>query len=329
MRYLALLALAPLGCGDGAGTAATPLAYAPHTELAIPADGELADPHVIKVGATWHLYATSTKDRLEVWQSEDLRVWRPGGTVWEPTPGTWNAEGEVWAPHVEVAEDGYYLYYSAAMRVGVALSGSPLGPFVELYDHPLVGGGYGGVGDGVLAHGWPLDLDDYAIDAFVLRRADGSLFLYFAAYSPLSCICASRLLDYATLADEPPVRVLCPDPAGWEGLIVEGPWIVEHEGAIHLTFSGNQADTSSYGLGGARSEGPLGPFERYPDNPLLRTDAEAGIFGPGHHSLVEGAHGDLLLFYHTQRTAKQGWDRRIRYAPVSFGDDGLLSLHAL
>ena len=251
-------------------------------------------------------------------------VWEAGGTVWRPTPGTWNAEttnGGIWAPNVVSTDRGFYLYYTANTRVGVARSDSPLGPFVDLYDHPFVGAGYGGVGNGIVGEK-PLDLEERAIDANVLEGEDGSLTLYFVANDPLSTIEAIPMIDYETLADEPPTRLLAPtDP--WEGIVCEGPFAVEHDGRVHLGYSGNAAPTVDYAIGGAVASSPLGPFERYPDNPLLAQMPDIELYGPGHHSLVAGAHDDLLIFYHTKSTSRPGYDRRIRYAPARFEDGEL------
>ena len=350
-----LAALAVAACsaesGGGSDTAAevvpearvtdgacTPAEYSPHTALDIPAQldiegvADLADPHVIKVGATWHLYATNSKVDLEVWLSEDLAHWTSGGTIWSPTPESWNAEGQVWAPHVEQAKGGFYLYYTAAMMIGVAYSDSPLGPFEEVYDHPLAGGGFGGVGDGVFEYRGTeqsdLDFAEFTIDAFVLAADDGSLTFYATAYTPLSIIRATPMTDYVTLPDVSPKTVLEPDAGSWELFGMEGPWVLEHDGSYHLMYSGNLAETADYAVGVAVGATPLGPFVKREDNPLLHKSEEADFWGPGHHSIAAGACDDLLLFYHTKVSPEDGFDRRIRYAPVSFDESGLLQLDA-
>ncbi len=328
----ALLAVACDASGpssQGEQAACPAVEYEPHAVLAIPADGDIADPHVIRVDCVWYLYATNDQEGLDVWLAEDLRDWRHGGRVWEPRPGTWAAErAAVWAPHVEVTGDGYYLYYTAALRIGVAWAASPLGPFEDVHDHPFVGGGHGGIGDGVYDAGHPLDFDEYAIDAFVLATSDGSLTFYFAAYDPLSRILAVPMADYATLAaDEAPQEVLRPDTTTWEGVIVEAPWVVEHEGRFHLMYSGSVANPPDYAMGAAVGDSPHGPFGRYPGNPLLQRHDAAAFYGPGHHSLVAGAaDGERLLFYHTQSRDERGHDRRIRYVPVVFGEAGRIEL---
>ncbi|MCA9771012.1 MAG: family 43 glycosylhydrolase [Myxococcales bacterium] len=332
------IAAALAGCGGGSGGGGprtVPIVLAPHTVLAIPTDvdvdgsPDIADPHVLKIGAVWYLYATQTKRNLEAWTSVDLATWEREGAVWEPTPGTWNEAGQAWAPHVEATEAGYYLYYVKDQKLGVAWSPSPLGPFEEIQDQPLVGGGHGGVGNGVEEWPAPLDFlnfDEHAIDAFVLKASDGSLTLYFVPSTPFGEIWAIPMIDYATLADVEPTVVLSPDLASWEGVVVEAPWVIEHEGRFHLLYSGNIAFAPEYAIGVAVGPTPLGPFERRADNPFLATDASAAFWGPGHLSIAPGPAGGRLMFYHTKVGPDFRADRRIRYAPVSFDAQGSLRL---
>ncbi|MBM4396680.1 MAG: family 43 glycosylhydrolase [Deltaproteobacteria bacterium] len=341
-RSAVSLLLVACGCGGAEGEPSRPGAYAPHAvlglETVVDADGarDIADPHVVRHGGTWYLYATQTKRDLHVWTSDDLATWTRHGPVWRPTPGTWNARGQVWAPHVERMGDEWLMYYTAGLMIGVARASSPLGPFEEVHDHPLIGGGHGGVGDGVFESGPPddpaewqaaflLDFPEMAIDAFLLRASNGSLWMYFSAYLPVSAIHVVPMADPVTVAPGAvPARLLVPE--GWEGLVTEAAFVVERGGRFHLTYSGNAADTAGYAVGGAAATAPDGPFERYAENPILFGDAAAGFFGPGHHGLCEGAFGDVLMFYHTKVSAAKGFDRRIRYVPVAFDADGLLRL---
>ncbi|MCA9771034.1 MAG: family 43 glycosylhydrolase [Myxococcales bacterium] len=327
-----------IGCdASGPGRSfATPIVYEPNTVLDIPTivdvDGspDIADPHVIKIGGTWYLYATQAKSNLEVWTSTDLKHWTNAGVVWTSTPGTWNAKGQAWAPHVEPVDGGFYLYYTAHMRIGVAWSASPLGPFEEILDHPLVGDGFGGHGDGRLFFdGTPLealDFDDFAIDAFLLQVSDGSLVLYFTGYTPLSVTYAVPMTDFTTVAGVAPRVVLQPELFTWEGLGMEGTWVIERDGRFYNMYSANFAITQDYGLGVAVSDSPFGPFERQADNPVLRKVPELDFWGPGHHGVAPGAFGDLLVFYHTKVMPEPGYDRRIRYTTMRFDEGGAIRI---
>ncbi len=302
--------------------------YAFHQVLPIPENGNLADPCVLLVDGVWYLYGTHHQTRgFEVWYSEDLTTWEQGDTIWSPTQ-PWQTEDSIcgmWAPHVEYTGDAFYLYYTANCRIGVARSDSPLGPFVDLYDHPLIGNGYGGVGDGELVGEMTRDWDDLAIDAFLLQASDGSLVIYYTGFTPLSTIYAQRMSDFETTSDEP-VLLLEPEVSGWEGLVREGAWVLERDGLFHLMYSGNIYETLDYAIGVATASDPLGPFTRDERNPILQSHVETGIYGPGHHSVAPGAYGDQLIFYHTKVAPEDGEERLVRYGPLWFDDDGKIQV---
>lgn len=303
------------------------ITYDFHVPLPIPDHGSLADPHVIKVDDTWYLYGTHSQTGFEVWSSSDLSIWVEGPTVWSPTL-PWQTRADqcgMWAPHVQSTADGYYLYYTANCRIGVAHSKSPLGPFEEVHQVPLVGNGQGGIGDGELADDPLYDWDDMAIDAFLLQNSQGALLLYFTALSPLSELYGVPMSDFVTLQGAP-TKLLAAEVQSWEGLIREGAWVIERGGKYHLMYSGNQYDTVDYGVGVASSLSPLGPFVRDERNPILKSNLATEIFGPGHHSVVAGANNDLILFYHTKVESTRGDARLVRYGPLWFDAAGTLQV---
>ncbi|MEZ5374351.1 MAG: glycoside hydrolase family 43 protein [Microthrixaceae bacterium] len=310
------------------GTAAAAPDDGPYAYLDLrTSDGQpalVADPSVIKVGSAWYLYATHDLDRgFEVWSSDDLTSWTNRGFVWTPTPGSWNDEGRFWAPEVIELGGEFWMYYTANERIGVARASSPLGPFVDALDHPLMGAGYGGVGDGDYSDppGLIANNEEKAIDAFVLQTASGELYLYATNYHPIAEIVVVPMDDPVTLRGNPTIA-LDVDTSGWELFIREAPVVLEHDGLFHLMYSGQGANSPCYAVGVATSQSPLGPFTRRVDNPILRQAPDAGFFGPGHHSVVEGADGDLLAFFHTKLDGGFGYDRRIRSAPIGFNVDG-------
>lgn len=315
-----------------------PEAYAAHQKLALPAKGEIGDPHVIKVDGRWYLYPSQDQVRpagLQVWVSDDLVTWQDRGLVWQPTPGSWNvapdkplsigADCGYWAPSVHRADDGYfYLYYAAHCRIGVARARTPLGPFTDLLDHPLIGGGYGGVGAG----GTGTSADDFgelAIDPFLLDDPTEGLILYFVAYTPISNIYAVRLSDHSTVSGEKKL-VLAPRVSSWESAVVEGVWVEPVGAEYHLMYSGNFVRTVDYAIGAARGATPFGPFERYSAAPILATSKAWGIYGPGHHSVVEGKLGDRLIVYHSHDNSGSDPPRSARLASLCVDSQGRLAV---
>ena len=122
-----------------------------------------ADPEVLYSNQTGKYYIYSTTDGMPGWggytysvfSSENLKEWKDEGIVLDAKSDQvkW-ADGNLWAPAaIEVRQkDGsykYYLYFSAnagrRKEIGVAVSDSPTGPFVEsgapiISDSPVGGG---------------------------------------------------------------------------------------------------------------------------------------------------------------------------------------------
>lgn len=274
-----------------------------------------------RVGDRWYLSGTTSPDGFEAWSSTDLRTWRYEGFIWRPTPGSWNDTGSFWAPDIHLDDDGsFLLYYTAGQRIGVARGPSPAGPFTDLLDHPLLGGGYGGIGDGEYVRtGIPLldelvNTDEQAIDAFALDTSDGRRFLYFSG-SPTpgpSTIEVVELIDDVTPVG-PPTVVLDIDVVSWEGVVREGPWVEEIDGRFHLTYSGSPFWSTCYSVGEAVADTPLGPFVRVGPGPFLHDDPAIGFYGPGHHSFTTAPDGTPVIFFHTLRPTG---DRQTRLALV-------------
>lgn len=66
----------------------------------------------------------------------------------------------------------------------------------------------------------------------------------------------------------------------------------------YLFYSGNFVATEKYAVGVARSSnGPLGPFEKNPSNPILAMNEK--WWGPGHCSVLQLEDGSLLMMYHS------------------------------
>ena len=90
------------------------------------------------------------------------------------------------------------------------------------------------------------------------------------------------------------------DEASWEGTVVEGPWMIERRGFFYLFYSGACYADETYGLGVARSQALLGPYEKAPTNPILKTSANRSnpFSGPGHASILETDEGEFYALYH-------------------------------
>ena len=285
--------------------------YPPPIDL--PGAEMAADPHVIRVDGVYYLYPTASTVDIECWSSTDLATWTYEGVVWEAGPaGSWN-DANVWAPDVFVADDAYYLYYTANNKIGLAVADSPLGPFEDASDRPLLGGGNGGVRLG-------------AIDAFAFRDPAGGLFLYYVGFEPFNCVRVVKMIDPYTVGPRH-TTLVSPDPTTWTRFVAEGPWIFEAGGVYYLMFSGNGADLPGYAVGYATAAAPAGPFTEYAGNPILSKDPAWDFYGPGHNSVVPAPDGGLAIVYHTKTTRQKTFeDRRVRVGRMAIEADGTLAV---
>lgn len=89
----------------------------------------------------------------------------------------------------------------------------------------------------------------------------------------------------------------------------------------YLLFSANNFQNEHYGVGYAVSEHPLGPWQKSPENPVLRENVDVGMYSTGHGSVVSanGA-GNQLYYVHHGRPAMRS-DRRLYTAKMSLDPD--------
>jgi hypothetical protein len=287
---------------------------APWFEPGKPYTQNFPDPNVLRVGDTYYAYATSTGGAyLPVMTSTDLRTWtarpayNPGPPLNKdpyfndalPYPASWGAdrqvEGrltkEVRAPGVARIGGRYVLYYTLLQQVSparycisVAVSSSPLGPFVDSSSGPIV-----------------CDADPVgSIDPEPFVDQDGSAYLLWKSEGlPASAPTRlwSRRLNSDGLSLAGPAVELLHTTAGWEGNVIESPSMVRFDGALVLFYSGNEWASSAYATGYAMCDAPLGPCAKQTvDAPLFASAGDR--LGPGGASgFVDGA-GRLQVAYH-------------------------------
>jgi beta-xylosidase len=271
--------------------------------------GYPADPHVILVDDIYYLYATTHGRGYDAFTSSDLLNWKYRGSVFR-TP-----RGGAWAPdvfHNNRGDGKFYLYYTddgpnappgpLDKQIGVAVSDSPLAPFEDKK---------------VLARG--------AIDAHLFQDDDGRYCLFYVEIVDGFKIFVQRMADPLTPQGER-IEVLRPTEP-WEmvsGQVTEGPFMLKRDGTYYLMYSGTGADSPNYAIGYATSTSPLGPFAKYAGNPIARRGP--GVFGPGHHCVVQGPDRKMWMVYHQKYDEAIGYRRFTALDPIWFDGDG--TLHA-
>jgi beta-xylosidase len=281
------------GCGGDAsdGTAdGTTASTATSASFRNPVyDENFPDPFVLRVGDEFYAYGTNGENgNVPTLRSRDLVTWKQAGDAF-PELGAWANEGKTWAPEVLQRADGQFvLYYTAQSAeymtqcIGRAVARAPTGPFVDRSKAPLVC---------QREEGGSIDASPFAegTTLYLLWKNDGN------AIDRDTFIYAQRLSANGLRLVGKRVRLVTED-APWEGALVEAPTLW-HEGRTYfLFFSANKFYDSTYAVGYARCEGPLGPCEDAPENPILKTACQA--VGPGHQAIIRDDDGETWIVYH-------------------------------
>lgn len=260
---------------------------------------DIGDPFVLKDEGKYYMYATSAPGYgFKVWESDNLVNWEDAGLAYDhiDSEERWGI-GDFWAPEVIRKDDTYYMTYSArnqkdSLRMAVATSDSPTGPFVD--SNPDI-----------------IRQEGSYIDGHIFIDEDDTPYLYYVKDNyenvvdgnNVSHIYVQEMADDLLSLVGAPEFLLEPDqewedPNGdfqWN----EGPFIVKNEKKYYLMYSANFFAGPDYGVGYAVSDHPMGPFEKSESNPILAADLENGISGPGHNSVTVGLDDETLYaVYH-------------------------------
>jgi beta-xylosidase len=265
-------------------------------------DGYTADPHVVVYDGTYYVYPTSDKGQWQttdfsVWSSTDLVHWKKDGMILDVTHELKWANIEAWAPAAIRRDGKYYLYFAAGLKIGVAVSDSPTGRYIDPLGRPLVSpdGGHPG----------------QAIDPFVFIDDDGQAYLYYGQGN----LYAYKLKPDMITLDGPSIRMT---PRHFN----EGVFMFKRNGLYYFMWSENDARDARYQVAYGVSRSPLGPISIPDDNVILRRRGR--VVGTGHHSVIQAPGTDSwYIFYHRHAIpGGSGYRRETCIADMGFEPDG-------
>ena len=251
--------------------------------------GDHPDPSVVKIGnAYWAAGTTSNWfPGLRLYRSTDLIHWKTEGHVFTKKPD-W-VECYMWAPEISYDKGKVYVYYTARKKEGslciaAAVADQPQGPYRDL--GPLV------------------CQEDGSIDAFPMRDENGKLYLIWkedgnSVGKPTPIWAAAMKEDRTALIGEKKELFRADMP--WERGLVEGVSVMKRNNYFYAFYAGAACcgRTCSYGTGIARAKTLLGPWEKYPGNPVLTDNADWKC--QGHGTPVE-KNGRYYFLYHAYNT---------------------------
>jgi len=190
-----------------------------------------ADPAPLVVGDTLYLYVDHDEAQRDemfnmrewlVYSTTDMKTWKPYPAVMKVSDFKW-AKKDAWAPQVIGKNGKFYMYAPVehdathpGKAIGVAVSDSPTGPFVDARGSAMITNEMTPKGK----HSW----ED--IDPTVLTDDDGTTWI---AWGNRECYIA-KLKPNMTELDGPITEIVLPH-------YEEGPWLHKRGKLYYLTYA--------------------------------------------------------------------------------------------
>ncbi|HLP05607.1 MAG TPA: family 43 glycosylhydrolase [Paludibacter sp.] len=284
-------------------------------------NGYYADPEVLYSEKTGKYYIYPTSDGFTGWSgtyfkcfsSNNLVDWTDEGVILQLGKDVSWANRNAWAPCiVEKKIDGqykYFYYFSAAQKIGVAVSDNPTGPFVDL-GKPLIDTKPEGVKGGQI-----IDQDVFT------DPKTGKSYLYWGN----GFMAGAELNDDMTSIKPETVTILNPDRT-----FREGTYVFYRNGMYYFMWSVDDTRSENYHVRYATSDSPLGNFTIPENNLVIVKDKENGIYGTGHNSVLQVPGKDeWYIVYHRFNYPKgitmgdaAGYNREVCIDKMEFNPDG-------
>jgi len=273
--------------------------------------GYYADPTVIQDNGKFYIYATLDPwggNELGLWESSDFKNWTLIPLNWPTkklcTSPTTNGN-KVWAPSVIKGKDGkFHMFVSVGSEVYAGVADKPEGPWQNAVDgnKPLIT--------------TQTALGIHTIDAEAFIDDDGQAYLYWG--SGLNWVnghCLVAKLNKEMNALDGSWKDITPEH------YFEGPYMFKHNGTYYLTYSEGLCTDHTYRVEYSTSKTPFGPFTLGKNSPILSSDLEIGVKGPGHHTILNYK-GKQYIIYHRISPNEKALSRQICIDKLEFDAEG-------
>ncbi|MBN1796577.1 MAG: family 43 glycosylhydrolase [Sedimentisphaerales bacterium] len=253
-------------------------------------DGYYADPDIIYSEKTAKYYIYPTSDGFTSWSgtyfkafsSDNLVDWKDQGVILDLKKDVSWADRNAWAPCItEKKIDGqykYFYYFTAAQKIGVAVSDSPTGPFTDS-GKPLIDSFPPGVNGGQ-------QIDP---DVFTDPKTNKSYLYWGNGY-----MAVAELNDDMVSINQSTIRVITPDRT-----FREGAHVFYRNGKYYILWSEDDTRSENYRVRYAIAPTPTGPLDIPADNLVIAKDAKAGIYATGHNSTIQvPGEDEWYIVYH-------------------------------
>lgn len=296
IKYLPSLLLVATFTGNLLSANAQDVAYLEPNAGNPVTPGYFADPTVIKVDDTYYIFATTDGVRLasgepQVWVSKDFVNWFDQ-EIDIPTELT-----NVWAPDVLFINNRYY-YFHGNCEAGCNIYGyesdTPMGPWTAINE-----------GEALFT---PNTIEGVpALDQHYFLDDDGSLYVYYGTWiSSFAGLCWARVdtTDMITILESGTI------PNSQLPEIFEAPYMIKRHGKYIMMYSSGDCQASSYRVQYAYADSPLGPFTYGENNPILESNTDGSVDGPGHHSILKEEENYYIVYHRHDNPHSTGGEFR-------------------
>lgn len=265
------------------------------------------DPFIMLWDGKYYAYGTYSNDGIAVFVSDDLLTWStpagvPAGLALNKAD-VW-ADQWFWAPEVYHVNGKFYMYYSANEHICVATSDSPLGPFKQDIQKPMIE-------------------DEKCIDNSLFIDDDGKPYLLFDRFNDGLNIWVAELEDDLVNIKPGTMRKCINVSQPWEEIwprVNEGSFIVKRNGVYYMTYSANSYESPFYGVGVATATNITGPWTKYEGNPIFQKPGN--LVGVGHSAMFTDKDGKLRIVFHAHNSTTKIHPRHMYISTVSFENKG-------
>ncbi len=284
-------------------------------------EGFYADPDVLYSNKTKKYYIYPTSDGFDGWggyyfktfSSSNLKEWDDEGVILDLKKDVPWGTHHAWAPTIieKKVKGGYkyYFYFTAAQKIGVAVSDLPTGPFKDS-GKPLIDFKPNGVKGGQ-------EIDP----AIFTDPKSGKNYLYWGN----GHLAVAELNKDMISIKENSIKLITPDRT-----FREGTYVFLRNGIYYFLWSENDTRSENYRVRYGTSTSPLGPIQVPDDNLILQKDTSLGIYGTGHNSILQVPGKDeWYIIYHRFNYPRgitmgdaAGYNREVCMDELHFDQDG-------
>jgi len=265
------------------------------------------DPFIMLWEGKYYAYGTLSPDGIAVFVSDDLLEWRtpgeaPNGLALHKDD-SW-ADKWFWAPEVYHVKGKFYMYYSANEHICVATADSPMGPFKQEVQKPMIE-------------------SEKCIDNSLFIDDDGKPYLLFDRFNDGLNIWVAELREnLLEIKHETMVKCIHVSQP-WEEIwprVNEGGFVVKHNGIYYMTYSANSYESPFYGVGFATATSITGPWTKYEKNPIFQKPGD--LTGVGHSAMFRDKEGKLRIVFHAHNSTTKIHPRQMYISTVRFENKG-------